>query len=629
MDKNIDFDYSEITKKLVLMDLFDKIPEERLEKVIKNTSVIEIKQNDILFNEGDNYHKGVYIILKGAIALENDRIEKTILKPGDVVGLTTFVGKSAYSVTATAEDDSTLIYLPEICVYKLMADYEHFRKFFYNLTVERLKVTSTQDEKLSLSTYTYKSVQSHMTSPIITFHEDSLVTEASKLMSNHKIGALVITNDNKKLKGILTTKHIVHKFIPMIEEKGLDIKAKEIMDTYPVTVPKDYPLIEALAEMQSKNKDYAIVVKHFNPIGIISNKDIMKAIYQTASTMSFHVEHTKDISELAIAKRNLYKVAKNLVNNSRLTSEVLQTISSLHLRIQKQVFQIAIEKYKEQTGFDPKNVDYCVIIMGSGARREMMLDPDQDNGFIFGNNITKEEKQHLMEIGKLFSDYLEEVGYEKCPGNIMVTNPEMSKTLIEWQESVYTMIHNPGNEGLLKSSIIFDLEGFHGNESLVWELKSFILESASKNDVFLLQLFEMEAKHTIPISFFGKFITIKEGKHKGMIDLKVSALSFIVFIARLLTLKNKINDVNTIDRLNHLKRIKALDDTTVGNILSSYEVIADILFRNQIKQAENNEELTKVIDPKKLSMFNQHKLKEALTEIQKLVSLARRKFKGM
>ncbi len=629
MDKNFDFDYSEITKKLIVMDLFDKIPEDRLEKVIKNTSINKIKKGEILFNEGDNYHKGVYIILNGEIALSKDGIEKKILKPGDVVGLTTFVGKSAYSVDAIAETDATLLYLPEICVYKLMADYSHFRKYFYNLTVERLKVTSSEDEKLSLSTYTYKSVQSHMTSPIITFDEEATVVEASKLMSNHKIGALVITNDEKKLRGLLTSKHIAHKFVPIIAEKGLDVKTKEIMDTHPLTVPKDYPLIEALSEMQSKDKDYAIVVKHFQPIGIISNKDIMKAIYQTASTMSFHVEHTKDISELAVAKRNLYKVAKNLINNSRLTSEVLQTISSLHLRIQHQVFQIAVEEYKEKTGFDPKNVDYCVIIMGSGARREMMLDPDQDNGFIFGNNCTKEEQQHLMEIGKIFSDYLEEVGYEKCPGNIMVTNPEMSKTLIDWQESVYTMIHNPGNEGLLKSSIIFDLESFYGNESLVWELKSFILESASKNDVFLLQLFEAESKYSIPISFFGKFVTIKEGEHKGKIDLKVSGLSFIVFIARLLTLKNKISDVNTIDRLNHLKRIKALDDTTVGNILSAYEVIADILFRNQIKQEENNEKLNKLIDPKKLSMFNQHKLKEALTEIQKLVSLARRKFKGL
>jgi CBS domain-containing protein len=609
--------------------LFKEVSEDRILLFLERTHSVSIEKEEILFEEGENYHKGVYYILDGEILLENKAGNTTKLSNGDIVGLTTFIGKSTYSFTAKALKNSNLLYLPEICIYKLMTDSEYFKRTFYQLTQDRLKLTTDDGHNLSLSTHTYKAVGSHMTSPIITAKEDTLVTEASAIMSNHKIGALIITKDDNDIAGLVNTKHVVHKFLPLIEEKGLNVKVSEIMDKTPIVVPKDYPLIEVLSEMQSKDKDYAIIIKEFKPIGIISNKDIMRTIYRTASTMSFHVDNTTTLTELKNIKDSLFKVAKNLINNSRLTSEVLKTISSLHISIQRRTFDISVNEYYEKTGFNAKDVDFCLIIMGSGARREMMLDPDQDNGFIFDDNITDEQREHMMKLGEIYINHLEYVGYEKCPGNIMVTNPEMSKTISEWKKNVFDMINNPGQVGLLWSSIVFDLSGFYGNESLLWNLKSYILKLASTNDVFLLQLYENEANYSVPLSIFGNFITIKEGKHKGMIDLKTSAMSFIVFIGRLYSLKSGINDTNTIDRFKHLKRIKAMDDTLVDTTLHAYEIITDLTFREQIKKAENGEELNKVINPKMLSVYNRQKLKEAFGEIQNLLNAAKRKFKRM
>jgi CBS domain-containing protein len=594
---------------------------------LEKTYSVEITTNEILFTEDEMYHKGVYFILSGQVSLRLDDVEYKLLQPGEIVGLTTFVGKSTYSFSARAEADSELLYVPEICIYKLMADFGHFRKQFYQITLGRLNLTN-EEELLSLASHTYKAVGSHMTSPVITKSCETPIIEASALMANRKIGALILTDSNEEICGLITTKHIVHNYIPTITSDSMDIPSSEIMDKNPTIIPKEYPLIEALAEMQSKNKDYAVVANENKPIGIISNKDIMRTIYETTTTMNYHVANTSDLEELKQAKADLYKVAKDLINNSRLTSEILKTISSLHLSIQKQVYQITLAEYKKKTSFDINTVDFCMTIMGSGARKEMMLNPDQDSGYIFGNNLTNEEKDHLMEFGADFSKNVDYVGYEFCKGNIMTTNPELSKTLDEWKENVYGMINNPGKQGLTWSSIVFDLEGFMGNDALVWELKSFILESVVKNNVFLLQLFEKEASATVPLSIFGKFITIKDGENKGMLDLKGSALSFIVFIARLNTLKSGLNDTNTIDRLKHLGRIGAFSSDTIDNILYAYEIITDLAFREQIRKAENNEPMNKLIDPAKLSLYNQQKLKEALNDISKFVTLARKKFKG-
>jgi len=51
-----------------------------------------------------------------------------------------------------------------------------------------------------------------------------------------------------------------------------------------------------------------------------------------------------------------------------------------------------------KTGIKVDEIDHAVIIMGSGARKEMMLNPDQDNGYIFSNNLSDKEIEYLMDL---------------------------------------------------------------------------------------------------------------------------------------------------------------------------------------------------------------------------------------
>lgn len=627
MRKFFNYNDPQLANKILNSTLFNIIPPDKMKIMLEKSFMVNINKDEYLFRKGDTYHKGLYYVIDGSISLLSGKSDDVILNEGDVAGLTTFVGKSEYAVSALAIEDSSLIYLPEICIYKLMADHENFRRKFYEVTMERLNQTN-QDSTLSLSSNTYKSVGTYMTSPVIKIKNDDSVIKASRIMSEHEIGALVVVDKNSCLYGLITSKHIVHRFVSAIKENGMDLNVEHIMETAPPQIPKEYPLIEALGEMQNGNTEYAVIIENKIPIGIISSKDIMKIIFQSSTAMNFHISQVDSLEELRNTKKYLFKTAKDLVNHSRLTCEALSTLSSLHISIQRQVHRITANEYYKRTGFNINDVDHCLVIMGSGARKEMMLDPDQDNGFIFNNNITEDETAHLMDFGADFTENLDFVGYEKCKGNIMVTNPQMSKTLDRWKEDIYELIHNPGGEGLVLSSIIFDMEGFTGNDSLVWEMKKYISEQVSDNDIFLLQLFAKEAGSSVPLSLFGNFVTLNEPDKKGLMDLKSSAISLIVFVARINTLKAGLNDTNTNDRLKHLKRIKVFSEDTVDDILSSYETITDITFREQLRKAENFEPLNKLVNPSELSLHNQHELKNALNDISKFVNIARKKFRG-
>jgi len=223
---------------------------------------------------------------------------------------------------------------------------------------------------------------------------------------------------------------------------------------------------------------------------------------------------------------------------------------------------------------------------------------------------------------------LDYVGYEKCDGNIMVTNPEMSKTIGEWKNDIASWIDNPGKWGIRWSTIIFDFDCLVGDEKLVWELRNFILQKVSQKPAFLLQILQSDSNHAIPISFFGSFVTEKKGSKKGTFNLKRTGLMFIVDIARVFSLYKGITDINTVERLKHLERLNVLTDETVQNVMEAYEIMTNIILSHQIEQAKNNVKLDKFINPKQLSVYKQEKLKNALKTVGKFLDTALSYFTG-
>ncbi|MEF3254813.1 MAG: DUF294 nucleotidyltransferase-like domain-containing protein, partial [Deferribacterales bacterium] len=566
-------DFKKVIDQIKTNELFNKIDDERLNLLLTNSFILELNSGEKLFEKGETYHRGVYLVLKGSIIFKKDNLIVKEMIKNDLLGITTFLGKSNYLVDAIANDDSELLYLPEICIYKLITDYEDFKIKFYNLVKDRLYLLQGKESIYSYS-FSYKPVEQFMTKGVITARPNSTIKEVAHKMSKHSIGSIVIVNNKEQVEGIVNTKTLVHKFLPQ-DNISSEAPITPYIEREPIKVPKEYPLVEILSEMYSKNQDYAIIIENEKPVGIISNKNILRILYRTMDTFTYNIENSNSFEELKIIRENIHTIARTLFENSRQTSEILPTLSTIHINIQKKIYKLCVEKYFKDTGININYIDHALIIMGSGARREMMLNPDQDNGYIFNDNLSEEEIKHLMDFGATFSDALADVGYEKCKGDVMVTNRDMSRTISSWKKQIDMITTNAGNIGFTWSNIIFDMDLFAGNQKLVDDLKRFILKIVSSRPLFLIQMLERETNFKIPISFFGNFIVEKEGAHKGELNLKNSALTFITDIVRAFALSNNITELNTVDRLKKLQNKGILSEETVTKILTAYETIVD------------------------------------------------------
>jgi CBS domain-containing protein len=614
--------------KLTKFFVFKGIEYSRLRVLLDKAELVIADKGEIVFKKGETYHKGIYLVYDGEVELYTESGVRDSAEPGNFAGLSNFVGKSVYHVNAISVKPSELIFIPEMNLYTLMEFSEEFRDRFYGLVTHRINILSGKENSNSIESTSYKPLGSYMTSPIITVKSDETVVNACKIMAEHHIGALVVLDKEEKLAGIITTKHLVHGFLANVGTEFNNPSVSEFMETSPI-VPPEFPLAEVLGEMQTKHQEYAIVGRHRKPIGIISNNNIMRTLFRNTTVHNMYIEGMTSLDELKAAHQSLFKITEGLMGSSRLTYNILPVISAIHLNIQKKVYRLSAEQFKEETGFDIYKVRHTQIIMGSGGRKEMMLDPDQDNGFIFDDDVTDEQIAIFMDFGKILIDNLDYVGYEKCKGNVMVTNPAMSMRISDWKNTVRNWIDGASNESILWSNIVFDFDGLIGDDKLVWELREYINLKIFQKPLFIIQMLEVDLGTRKPMNIFGKFVTEKEGAHKGELNLKVAALSFIVDVTRAFSLKFGLNDLNTIERLRHLKRKKVLSDEIVSQTQDAYEVLVDIGLNEQIRKALNNEPMSKYVDPDTLSLYNQEKLKKALNHVSKFLNMGVRYFKGL
>jgi CBS domain-containing protein len=120
-------------------------------------------------------------------------------------------------------------------------------------------------------------VKDVMVKRIITMDASKAIAEAAKKMAQNEVGSVIIINDKKEIKGIVTERDLVRRVIA----KGIDAKKEKvgkIMTRGIVTVSPDMEIEKAAKLMiREKVKKLPVIDKKGILIGIISEDDMSKA----------------------------------------------------------------------------------------------------------------------------------------------------------------------------------------------------------------------------------------------------------------------------------------------------------------------------------------------------------------
>ncbi len=110
---------------------------------------------------------------------------------------------------------------------------------------------------------------------ILTVAPDTKISEATRILSEMRIGALIVSNDGNTIEGMLSERDIVRE----LGKRGtgcLDELVSDLMTTPVVTCTPDEVAVKALETMTSGRFRHLPVVEGDVLVGVISIGDVVK-----------------------------------------------------------------------------------------------------------------------------------------------------------------------------------------------------------------------------------------------------------------------------------------------------------------------------------------------------------------
>ncbi|WP_116141128.1 CBS domain-containing protein [Trinickia diaoshuihuensis] len=127
--------------------------------------------------------------------------------------------------------------------------------------------------------------------PVITIDAQSSVFEAVKMMAQHQIGALIVTEGNEgKIAGIITERDYARKIV-LLDRSSKSTAVGEIMTKQVLHVRMTDTTEDCMALMTEHRMRHLPVIDNGKLVGMVSIGDLVKAIISEQQFTIQQLEH--------------------------------------------------------------------------------------------------------------------------------------------------------------------------------------------------------------------------------------------------------------------------------------------------------------------------------------------------
>jgi len=113
-----------------------------------------------------------------------------------------------------------------------------------------------------------------MSREVMTSSSDSSISDIAKVMSDKRVGSVVVTENNKAV-GIVTEQDIVRKVV-VNNKDPKNSKAGDIMDKKLISVSSNEDIYDVMVVMKNNEIKHLPVIDDTELVGIITAKDIIR-----------------------------------------------------------------------------------------------------------------------------------------------------------------------------------------------------------------------------------------------------------------------------------------------------------------------------------------------------------------
>ena len=484
------------------------------------------------------------------------------------------------------------------------------------------RLQESRDSLKRVESFPYReNLRSIMDPEVYTCSPLCTLRDVIRDMADQNISSVIIVDHIKQPVGILTERDIMKR---VIADQGVDLDStpiSKVMTSDPITLHPDNTIYRALSVLTDKKVKHLPLIEDGKIVGIVTMRQLLKLRYPEPLTLIEGIQDAKDVATLKAIKNKLPEMAEERLESGRSAYDIVVMISLINRDIHRQALELAAE------GLGVPPVPYSLYITGSHGRLENLLTPDQDHGMIIADSEQNYQyDQYFIDLGVRFSDYLDQIGYVYCPGFLMSSNPLWRKSLSEWKQQIHYWFEAQVRELGRYVTVLFDAASIAGEVDLFKELKEYAFTVLAQHHEVFRVLHEEEGGHRVPLGFLGRFLTDKEGVHKGQLDVKKSGLIFVVETIRILSLKHNIRETGTLKRIAKLVEGGFIHTNDGEYFESAYQVLLHYALRSQVSKARRGEKLDTYIDPRILSPRDKESLRHAFKAVSTLQDLVASEF---
>jgi CBS domain-containing protein len=616
---------------------FSFLPEADVEKMAAAVSIINFPKDTVLFLQGQSKIDYLYIIQKGAAERyfeEND--EKTLrgmIGEGDMYGGISMLMNNGIAIrTLRVTEDSYFYILPKELFLETCARFEAFSDFFTDIFGKRmldrsyaeiiagnLKPTEQTTEFFNLP------VEAIYNKDLVFCEHNMPIRAAAAIMSEHNTSSIFIREPEGEFVGVVTDNDLRKK----VTATGYDIlkPVSDIMTAPLCLISKHALIFEALMEMMQKNIKHLAVTDNANKVvGVITNRDLLKAQGQSPFFVIREIAQAKFINQIVQIQKQVPQLIQTLINTGAKARNVTRFLTTVSDAILQKIIGFALAE------LGPPPVKFVFMVLGSEGRMEQTLKTDQDNAIVFEDvpaDSLKKVTTYFLKFSDRVCNWLDEAGYAFCKGGVMAKNANWCQPLSTWKGYFKRWIHTAEPENLLQASIFFDFRTGYGDEDLIARLRQYLFDSLIGWLGFFRHMAENALYFTPPIGFFRNFVVESKGEHRDALDIK-AAMQPIVDYARIYALQNRIDETNTLERLNQLVVREKISWEEHNELETAYSYLMQQRLVRQIKaMVEEDAAPDNYVNPKKLSRIEQTMLKEIFKRIEKFQGKLSFDFTGM
>lgn len=579
-------------QKALLMSIhpFDLLGERMIEKLMTQMDIAYYPKETVLIAPRVRA-ESLYIIIKGIVNETIDGELQNVYGERDSFDANSLIYGNTQSTFSVAED--LICYeLPKESFLNLLQDVEPFQNYFMQDFItkhQNLKERQHQNELTPFMVSRVDEIYLH----VPCFVDAALsIKDALHLMADQNANVILVRHNSEV--GIVTDTNLREKVL--LVDKSSNDPIGEIATYGLITIERSDFLFNALLLFTKHSVKRLIVIDEDKIVGVLEQLDLLSHFANHTHLIAASIERSESIDELQNAQRSLTHLVRSLTSKGVRVRYVSKLVSELNAKVYRKVFEMVVP---------PELQAKCaLIVMGSEGRGEQILRTDQDNGLI----IRDGEDEAIFEPYMIqFNQYLIQLGFPKCEGNVMVANPYWRHNVSGFQKMIGEWSDTFNEESLMGLSIFLDAVCVAGDEKLLEECRKFLFERFEGRSDIMAHLAKSALSFETPLSLIGGFV-LGRAEHGSEFDIKKGGIFAIVHGIRILALEHKIFLTNTTERIKELNNQGLFDKAFASELIEAYDTLLSIRLRFMLSQKQGDEQ--NYVNPKLLTKTERDLLKD-------------------